>query len=108
MSDHPRFTVLGKFISILLVAGLVTLGVYLIQRGGNDGEGGGDRSPRQSESAPEIAPVQVAVPTLSPPAPFTLRDNIVPIEISEYAGYAGLIVANGGLEPNENSYFFKN
>ena len=42
------------------------------------------------------------------PAPFVLKDNIVPIEISEYAGYAGLIVANGGLEPTENSVFFKN
>ena len=31
----------------------------------------------------------------------------VPIEISEYAGYAGLIAANGGLEPTENSVFFK-
>ena len=37
-----------------------------------------------------------------------IKDNIVPIEISEYAGYAGLIAANGGLEPTENSVFFKN
>jgi NitT/TauT family transport system substrate-binding protein len=37
-----------------------------------------------------------------------MKDNIVPIEISEYAGYAGLIAANGGLEPTENSVFFKN
>ena len=44
----------------------------------------------------------------TPAAPFTLKDNIVPIEISEYAGYAGLIAANGGLEPSENSVFFKN
>jgi NitT/TauT family transport system substrate-binding protein len=36
-----------------------------------------------------------------------ITDNIVAIEISEYAGYAGLIAANGGLEPNENSVFFK-
>jgi len=107
MSDHPRFTVLGKFISILLVAGLVTLGVYLIQR---DGAGGGSatESPREPGSGTEIAALKLEVPTLSPPAPFTLRDNTIPLEISEYAGYAGLIAANGGLEPNENSYFFKN
>ena len=37
-----------------------------------------------------------------------IKDNIIPIEISEYAGYAGLIAANGGLEPTENSVFFKN
>jgi NitT/TauT family transport system substrate-binding protein len=48
------------------------------------------------------------VPRLAPAAPFTLKDNIVPIEISEYAGYAGIIAANGGLEPTENSVFFKN
>src|SRR6185295_10753064 len=35
------------------------------------------------------------------------KDNTVAIELSEYAGYAGLIAANGGMEPNENSYFFK-
>lgn len=42
-----------------------------------------------------------------PPATYTPKDNIVEIELSVYAGYAGLIYANGGLEPNENSYFFK-
>ena len=29
------------------------------------------------------------------------------VELSEYAGYAGFIAANGGLAPNENSVFFK-
>jgi len=42
-----------------------------------------------------------------PPATYNYKDNIVEIELSEYAGYAGLIYANGGLEPTENSYFFK-
>ena len=45
--------------------------------------------------------------TVMPPATYNYKDNIVEIELSEYAGYAGLIYANGGLEPNENSYFFK-
>ena len=58
--------------------------------------------------APEVQEVKVEVPKLSPPAAFQFKDNIVPIEISEYAGYAGLIAANGGLEPTENSVFFKN
>src|SRR5262245_53036518 len=58
--------------------------------------------------APEVAAVKIEVPKLSPPAQIQIKDNIVPIEISEYAGYAGLIAANGGLEPNENSVFFKN
>jgi NitT/TauT family transport system substrate-binding protein len=108
MTAQPRFTALGKFISILLVAGLITLGVYLIRRGGE--ESGGSSLPSggaEAESA-DVIGVQVEVPKLSPPAPVVLRDNTVPIEISEYAGYAGLIAANGGLEPTENSYFFKN
>src|SRR5688500_12375784 len=57
--------------------------------------------------APEVSEVQVEVPTLSPPAPVQISDNTIPIEISEYAGYAGLIAANGGLDPIENSVFFK-
>jgi NitT/TauT family transport system substrate-binding protein len=108
MSDHPRFTALGKFISILLVAGLVMLGVYMIQRTGTGGDSATPAEPRSPGGSTEVAELQVEVPRLSPPAPFVLKDNIVPIEISEYAGYAGLIAANGGLDPTENSYFFKN
>jgi NitT/TauT family transport system substrate-binding protein len=102
-AQQQRFTALGKIVSILLVGGLVALGVYMIQRGGEAPTTGGD----ESSGAPEVADVKVEVPTLSPAGPVQIKDNIVPIEISEYAGYAGLIVANGGLEPTENSVFFK-
>ena len=105
MTDQPRFTALGKLISIVLVAGLITLGVYMIRRGGTDSPA---TTTTESGEAPEVAEVKVEVPKLAPAAPFQLRDNTVPIEISEYAGYAGLIAANGGLEPTENSLFFKN
>jgi NitT/TauT family transport system substrate-binding protein len=106
MNDQPRFTVLGKLISTLLVVGLIALGVYMLRSG---------RSATQSETpsstpgtSAEVVEVKAEVPKLSPPAAFQFKDNIVPIEISEYAGYAGLIAANGGLEPTENSVFFKN
>jgi len=107
MNDRPRITILGKAISFLLIAGLITLGAYMIMQrakapAGGDAAGGGQ------ESVPEVAEVKVEVPKLSPPAAVNFKDNIVPIEISEYAGYSGLIVANGGLEPNEGSLFFKN
>jgi NitT/TauT family transport system substrate-binding protein len=107
MNGQPRFTALGRFISILLVFGLIGLGVYLIQRG-RAGQSGPAATPTESTATPEVAEVKVEVPKLAAPAPVQFKDNIVPIEISEYAGYAGLIAANGGLEPTENSLFFKN
>ena len=113
MNQQPRFTALGKIVSVLLVAGLVTLGLYMIRgRFGGSGGAGGPGAPAEKAegggAAPEVTEVKVEVPRLSPPAAFQFKDNIVPIEISEYAGYAGLIAANGGLEPTENSLFFKN
>jgi NitT/TauT family transport system substrate-binding protein len=55
-----------------------------------------------------VSEVQYEVPTLAPAAAFELKaDSVVPIEISEYAGYAGLIAANGGLEPGPGSLFTK-
>ena len=108
MNDQPRFTALGKLVSIVLVAGLVTLGVYMIRGRG------GDTAPKTQDAAesagdtPEVQEVKVEVPKLSPPAAFQFKDNTVPIEISEYAGYAGLIAANGGFDATENSLFFKN
>jgi len=107
MSDAPRVTGLGKLLSLLLIGGLLALGVFMI-RGGLGG-GGGEATPESDVAeAPDVAEIQVTVPTLSPPGPVQIKDNIIPIEISEYAGYAGLIAANGGLEPTENSVFFKN
>jgi NitT/TauT family transport system substrate-binding protein len=105
--ESPKFTSLGKLVSIVLVLGLVALGAYMLKRGSSD-EGGASAGTESAEGAPEVAEVQVTVPTLSQPGPVQLKDNIVPIEISEYAGYAGLIAANGGLDPTENSVFFKN
>ena len=108
---EARFTAVGKLVSIVLIAGLIALGVYMV--GFRPGGGGADDAATETPGsngtpeAAEVAEVQVDVPKLSPPAAFQLKDNTVPIEISEYAGYAGLIAANGGLEPTENSVFFK-
>jgi NitT/TauT family transport system substrate-binding protein len=107
MNDQPRFTALGKLVSIVLVAGLVTLGVYML-RGRSGGTPPAAEPGASGDAAPEVQEAKVEVPKLSPPAAFQFRDNTVPIELSEYAGYAGLIAANGGFEPTENSLFFKN
>src|ERR1051325_7480274 len=55
----------------------------------------------------ELTETRTEVPRLKAPAPFEMKDNTVLLELSEYAGYSGLIVANNGMEPNENSIFFK-
>src|SRR5688500_13131837 len=106
MGEQPRFTTLGKLISILLVSGLIALGVYLVVGDQLFGPSTPTDAPPAAEAEggePAVSEVQVEVPKLSPPAAFQYKDNIVPIEISEYAGYAGLIAANGGLDPSEGS-----
>jgi NitT/TauT family transport system substrate-binding protein len=55
----------------------------------------------------ELVETRTEIPRLKAAAPFEVKDNTVVVELSEYAGYAGLIVANGGLDANENSLFFK-
>jgi NitT/TauT family transport system substrate-binding protein len=110
MAEEPRFTPIGKVLSLLLIGGLIALGVYMVRPGWFGGGGtapAGVPAEGPTGAAPEVAEIQLEVPKLAPPGPFQLKDNIVPVEISEYAGYAGLIAANGGMEPSENSVFFK-
>jgi NitT/TauT family transport system substrate-binding protein len=106
MADDARLTTLGKLLSIVLVAGLIGLGVYMVQRG-RAGDSANPESASSDSQAAAVAEVKLEVPKLGPPGPVELKDKTVPLEISEYAGYAGLIAANGGLEPTESSVFFK-
>jgi len=55
----------------------------------------------------ELVEARTAVPRLKAAAAYEMKDNTLDIELSEYAGYSGLIVANGGLAPSEDSIFFK-
>src|SRR5262245_6060168 len=113
--EQPRssLTPLGRLMSLVLVVGLIGLGVYLVsdrftKRGGSGGgSASGKTTSADAGEAPAVVDFKSEVPRLAPAAPFTIKDNIVPIEISEYAGYAGIIAANGGLEPTENSIFYK-
>ena len=115
MEQQPsKLTPLGRLISLVLVVGLIGGGAYMLMNRFSSGGGGGGSTSSGGSSgggageAPAVVDFKPEVPRLAPAAPFTLKDNIVPIEISEYAGYAGIIAANGGLEPTENSVFFKN
>jgi NitT/TauT family transport system substrate-binding protein len=106
VAGEPRVTPFGKLISLLLVLGLVAVGIYMVK--GRSSSSSATTDDRDEGGPAEVATLQLEVPTLAPAAAHQLKDNIVPIEISEYAGYAGLIVANGGLNASENSVFFRN
>jgi NitT/TauT family transport system substrate-binding protein len=58
-------------------------------------------------TASEVVETMSEPSKLPAPLPYQPKDNVVEVELSEYAGYAGFIAANGGLAPSENSVFFK-
>lgn len=123
------FTALGKFVSLLLIVGLLGVGGYVAYKqiakqsapvagngsgganptgtSGPSASGGSAVAAKPSLDTLPVTPAQNAVPTLAPAAAYVPKDNTVEIELSEYAGYSGLIAANGGLDASENSYFFK-
>jgi NitT/TauT family transport system substrate-binding protein len=99
----------GKLVFTVLFLALVGFGVFKnwskIQphRGGAKTEQKGPAG----ENNKLLVETKTEVPRLDPAGEYHSKDNIVDIELSEYAGYAGIIVANGGLEPNDNSIFAK-
>ncbi len=106
-------TKLGKVIFTLVV--LLLAGFAVIRMSGKKDT---PPTPKSAETTPSnttsaalgdfdfIAPGKAE--KLPSPRPYTPQDNTIVINLSEYAGYAGLIVANGGLEPNEDSWFTRN
>lgn len=100
-------TKLGKFLFTLIFVSLVVFGVskWWNKLAPKNLAKSSRAETQQKASEIKLADTQTEVPKLNPPGPYTPKDNIVEIELSEYAGYAGLIAANGGLEPNENSVF---
>src|SRR4051812_18344795 len=99
-------TFLGKLFSVLLILGLVGLGAWVMLRHSAKGGGvGGQPAAAAKFDTTGIVETQTSVPALDRAAAYVPKDNIIDIELSEYAGYGGLIAANGGLEPNDESYF---
>ncbi|MGE0385054.1 MAG: phosphate ABC transporter substrate-binding/OmpA family protein [Gammaproteobacteria bacterium] len=106
----------GNLVALLLFVGLILLGAWLVWKR--------DQAPQPDPAvvtAPASAPAAArpaadpdapvpaepidGTPTLEAAAPYEPREGVVEIDLSEYAGYGGLIVANGGLEPNPDSVF---
>jgi NitT/TauT family transport system substrate-binding protein len=106
----PRPTLLGSIVSVLLIFGLIGLGAWVVmekQRPAPAAAAAPAATTPAAVAAPAVAELQAEVPLLAPAAAFVPKDNTVDVELSEYAGYAGLIAANGGLGPSEDSVFFK-
>lgn len=113
---HQRGSAVGNILTLVLFVALIGLGAWLwlgrdnaetAASGGSAAVTDDSRPGAPSGDAPEpIEPVD-GTPTLEAAATYTPKDNVLAIDISEYAGYGGLIVANGGLEPNPNSIFAK-
>ncbi len=114
---RQRGNAAGKFITFLLVVGLLALGGWLVLKdmgSPSDEPAAADTSRTaasvttpQGEAPTPIEPVS-GQPQLDAAAAYTPKDGIIDVDISEYAGYAGLIVANGGLAPSPDSFFARN
>jgi NitT/TauT family transport system substrate-binding protein len=114
-----RGSAAGNIITLLLLVGIIGLGAWLWLGKKEEPKTGGEAqsagAPAKSDSGvakPDgDAPVPIepvtGTPTLEAANTFVPKDNVLRIDISEYAGYGGLIVANGGLEPNADSFFAK-
>jgi NitT/TauT family transport system substrate-binding protein len=119
----------GKFFLTLLILGVVGFGVWrwlpqlapgiagtapgsagAAPGGAPSGAAPADTSPSSRAAkppldAPEIVEPQSEAPRLAPPGVYQPTGDVYDVEISGYAGYSGLVAANGGLEPNANSVF---
>ncbi len=110
-----RLTGCGKMAVNLLILALLALGGLFIWRQFQTPASPGTASPPtappvSSDSVDAVSPDRLApplfeAPSLPPAAPYQPKDRVIQIELSEYAGYAGLIAANGGLAPHPDSFF---
>jgi NitT/TauT family transport system substrate-binding protein len=100
----------GIIVTLLLGVAVAGLGAWLYLRSGESPTTAPpENTPvaqQEGEAPTPIEPV-TGSPVLDQPATYVPKNNIVEIDLSEYAGYGGLIVANGGLEPNPDSFFAK-
>jgi NitT/TauT family transport system substrate-binding protein len=109
---RQRGGALGNTITFILVLAMVGLGFWLLRNGDFNGDSSTPPGERRDSAAVQPsgeAPVPVEPgsggPQLQAAAAYSPKDGIIDIDISEYAGYGGLIVANGGLAPNPQSVF---
>jgi len=108
----------GNLITLLLLVGIVGLGLWLwlgkkheaasaTSTGAPAAQPATEGAKPDDGDAPQPIEPVTGTPTLEAANSYVPKDNVLRIDISEYAGYGGLIVANGGLDPNPDSFFAK-
>ncbi|MBN8526906.1 MAG: OmpA family protein [Planctomycetes bacterium] len=116
-APQPGLTGFGKFFVFLVVVGcLAAAGWYMFGKPaaptptGTDASGAPPTPAPQADTPTEDAPppeglipAATRAPAMPPAQAYQPQGGIVEIDISEYAGYAGLIVANNGLAPTPDS-----
>lgn len=117
--NQSKLTPLGIIISVLMIGGLLAAGVYVFKTKSNTpvSQGSGERSLHgggpgaTGGSGASLKDLKLVTPepvvTMEPQGAYQVKDNTVDIELSAYAGYAGIVAANGGLAPNPESVFTK-
>lgn len=108
MNNASAPSPLGKILSLGLILLLLGSGVYVLNKKKTPA-GGHTPAGESAETATPLAlsVTQTSVPSLGPAGIAPFKDNTVEMELSEYGGYAGLLLANGGTQPTENSLFFR-
>ena len=111
---RARGSAIGNILTAVFIIALLALGGWLVlkNRGSKDAAAPSVADARPAAQAPDgdaPAPIEpvTGTPVLEAAAPYAPKDKIIEIDLSEYAGYGGLIVANGGLAPNPESFFAK-
>jgi NitT/TauT family transport system substrate-binding protein len=109
---------IGIIVTVLLGLAIIGLGAWLYfggslsptpqqpQQQAQTQQGAAPSAQQEGEAPAPIEPAPGS-PSLELPAAYVPKNNVVEVDISEYAGYAGLIAANGGLAPNPDSFFAK-
>ena len=106
---------LGKVISLALIALLIGLGLWIVLGKGEDDKAkapaattsAAPSATAAAETEAELVETKTEVPRLPPAGAYVPKGDTLDVELSQYAGYAGLIVANGGLSPAEGSVLQK-
>ncbi|HET7809986.1 MAG TPA: phosphate ABC transporter substrate-binding/OmpA family protein [Steroidobacteraceae bacterium] len=113
---RQRGSAAGNIITLLLLLGIVGLGLWLwlgrkgeAPSSGTTAQGSSQQAAQPADDGDAPQPIEpvTGTPTLEAANTFVPKDNVLRIDISEYAGYGGLIVANGGLDASADSFFFK-